>query len=414
MRVGLVIEEFDPSRGGVEQWTAQFTERLLERGHEVHVVARRFSSQTLATPIVAHPLGRVPSRVGFAEAAQRMVQSLDLDVVHDTGCGWSCDVFQPHGGSRAAAARRNLLLSPRWMRPIKRAVSGLLPRYREFDALSARQYADDGRLVLALSRRVAADFVHLHGVRPERIRLIYNGVDTRRFSPERRPTYRETIRRRLGISPETTLLLIVAHNFRLKGVPMLLRAMSAWNDRRPLHLAVVGGKHVERFARKARRMGLKDRVTFVGPVDDTVPFYTAADVYVQPTFYDPCSLVVLEALAAGLPVVTSRQNGASELMTEGVHGHMLDDPADTDRFLACVESLMDADRREQIGRAARRLALEHTLDQNVDEVIAVYEEINRERRHAAVTGTASPFVCRRTGGDVARGQAPVPKSGVPS
>jgi len=418
MRIGLVIDQFDPRRGGVEQWTWQFAAELLARDHEVHVVSRRFGSRMLKMPIIAHQLVDVRSRIGFAEAAERTLRSLRPDVIHDTGAGWYCNVFQPHGGSRLAAARQNLLLLPRWTRCLKRAANRLLPRYREFDALAARQYVDDGRIVLALSRRVAADFQRLHAVPPEQIRLIYNGVDTQRFSTTHRALYREEVRRRLGVPSGGLLLLLVAHNFRLKGLPTLLRAMSRWSWG-PGRLVVVGGKRPGRYARVARQLGVEASVTFVGSVDNTVPFYAAADVYVQPTFYDPCSLAALEALASGLPVVTSRFNGAGELLSEGVEGYVLADPADPDELLERLETLQDASLRQRMGRAARALALEHTLKHNVDEVLDVYEEVARTRPAATATPMPPdrlPFVCRTTGAAAVKvsRQAGQSKRGVPS
>jgi len=237
-------------------------------------------------------------------------------------------------------------------------------------------------------------------VPPEQIRLIYNGVDTQRFSPAHRAVYREEIRRRLGVSEDELLFLLVAHNFRLKGLPTLLRAMSQWNRRcGPGRLVVVGGKRPGRYARSARRLGLETSVTFVGSVDNTVPFYAAADVYVQPTFYDPCSLAMLEALASGLPVVTSRQNGAGELLGEGVEGYVLADPADPQELLRRMETLQDASLRQRMGRAARTLALEHTLKHNVDEVLDVYEDVASKgpALPGPVLSERLPFVCRRTG-----------------
>ena len=384
MRIGLVVEQFDPRRGGLEQWSAQFVRRLSDGGHQVHVVAGRFGEAVHAMPIVAHRLEGAHSRLGFAEAAQRKLQSLELDVIHDTGAGWYCDVFQPHGGSRRASIEQNLMLLPRWMRPLKRAVGKWLPRYRRFDALCRRQYVDDGRIVLALSRRVAADFQRYHGVPTRQIRLVYNGVDTERFSPAGRPKHRGAIRRRLGLEDGTLLLLIVAHNFRLKGVPALLRAVARLAARRlPVHLAVVGGKRLRGYQRAAGRLGAAGAVTFIGPVDDAVPYYAAADAYVQPTFYDPCSLVVLEALASGLPVITSCHNGAGELMAEGLEGHILSDPADVDELLGRLETLFDASRRRRMGEAARRLALKHTLEKNCDQILDVYREVANRRRRAA-------------------------------
>jgi UDP-glucose:(heptosyl)LPS alpha-1,3-glucosyltransferase len=383
VKIGLVIEYFHPERGGAEQWTFRFAARLLELGHEVHVVANSFSPSTEAMPIVRHALGKTGWRLEFAAAAEARLRALSLDVVHDMGGGWHCDVLHPHGGSRRAAIQQNMLLAPRWLRPIKRTIDALLPRRRQFETLAERQYAADGRVFLAVSRRVAADLTRLDGVSPDQIRLVYNGVDTERFTPDNRREHRQPIRDRLGVSPETTLLLIVAHNFRLKGVPMLLRAMAAWDDPRPVHLVVVGGKHWTGYARKTRRRGIDKRVTFVGPVADTVPYYAAADVYVHPTFYDPCSLGVLEAAASGLPGITSRFNGAGELFTPGVNGCILNDPADEREFLECLRPLLYPETRDAMGHAARRLALEHTFHRNCDRIIDVYREVAQRRRLAA-------------------------------
>jgi UDP-glucose:(heptosyl)LPS alpha-1,3-glucosyltransferase len=401
MRIGLVVEQLDPLRGGKEQWTAQFATKLLERGHEVHVVASRFSDQVCTMPVVPHRLGEARSQTEFAEAAERKLRSLSLDVIHDTGAGWYCDVLQPHGGSRRALVEHNLMAVPRWLRPMKRHIDRWLPRHRRFEAVMARQYVNDGRILLALSRQTFLDFQEIHGVPAEHIRLGYNGVDPARFSPHHRDEFRRAVRRWFGVSDDTLLLLIVAHNFALKGVPSLLKAMGRLAARRrPVHLAVVGGKRLRSYERAAERLGAGSAVTFTGTVRDTVPFYAAADVYVHPTFHDSCSLVVLEALASGLPVITSRLNGAAELLTEGVEGHVVGDPSNVDLLLEKLEPMFDPAVRERMGRAARRLAFEHTLERNVNEVLAVYEEVVRRReagRHQAVLFTQKPFVVRRIG-----------------
>ncbi len=399
MRIGLVVEQFDPRRGGLEQWSAQFARQIVDRGHELHVVSNRFGESTADLPLRAHRLPASRSRIGFAVAAERVLRPLDLDVIHDTGAGWYCDVFQPHWGSWSALNEQKLLMLPPWTRPWKRMLIRWLPRYHQFRRLMARQYANDGRLVMALSSRVASDFQRFHGVRPEHIRLVYNGVDTDRFTPANRARHRAEVRRRLGVDDRTTLLLIVAHNFHLKGVPVLLAAVERLVARgRRTHLVVVGGKRIDRFLRGTRWSRSDRAVTFTGAMDDVAPFYAAADVYVHPTFYDTFSLVVLEALASGLPVITSRFNGAVELFTEGVEGHVLPDPTDVDALLARLEPLFDPAVRERMGRAARRLAEKHTFSHNVDQVLAVYEEVLmrdvRGRRHLA-GAAARPFVVRR-------------------
>ncbi|HVX60291.1 MAG TPA: glycosyltransferase family 4 protein [Pirellulales bacterium] len=384
MRIGLVIESLLPQRGGAEHWTWQFAQRLVRAGHEVHAVAAQFSPETERIGVIPHPLEPVTSRITFAQAAERILDELSLDVTHDMGCGWHCDLFQPHGGSRSAAFEQNLLLLPSWLRPIKRTTARWLPRYREFRQLTMGQYMAENRLFIALSKMVARDFERYHGVRRDQLRLVYNGVDVERFSPEHRWRYRRVVRDELGLDDDDTLLLIVAHNFRLKGVPSLLTAVGkllAEGER--VRLAVVGGKRRASLLRMAERRGAAAAVTFVGPVDDATAYYAAADVYVQPTFYDPCSLVVLEALASGLPVVTSLFNGAGELITEGKHGFLVNDPGNAEELVEALRPLLDEHVRDRMGRAARQLAMNHSLERNCQEIMAIYEEIAGRRRQEA-------------------------------
>lgn len=384
MRIGLAIDRFDPLYGGAEQWTWQFASGLLERGHEVHVVARRFGDDLQGVPIVAHLLDGAGRRLAFAEAAEAKLRSLRADAVHDLGWGWFCDVFQPRGGSWTATCQQKLLMTSRPIRPWKRCIDCLLPRYRRFQRLLARQYADNGQVLVALSQRGAEDFQRFHGVGPQRIRVIPNGVNTERFSPARRAEHRQAVRRRLGIGDGTLLLMIAAHNFPLKGVPTLLRAMRRFTARQtPVHLVVVGGRHMRRHVRAAGRQGIAKAVTFAGPVPDTMPFYAAADVYVHPTYYDSFGLVILEAAASGLPVVTSRFAGAAELLTDGVDGFVLPDPADVTELVSRVQLLFDPAVRRGMGEAARQLALKHPFSRNVDAIVSLYREIAASSRLAA-------------------------------
>ena len=380
MRIGLVLEQFDPARGGREQWTWAFTQRLLELGHEVHVVARSCSAKARQLPIAYHPVQCDPSPVVFAGAVRSVLEPLALDIVHDMGMGWYCDVFHPHGGSMAASAERKLLFLPRWQRALKRMANRMLPRHRTFRDLMANQYADHGQIVLALSRASAADFQRFHNVDPRRIRIVYNGVDGRRFSPEACAPHRAAARRQLGLRQDTVVALIVAHNFRLKGVATLLNAMRRLGSASSnLRLVIVGGKHIDSWQRHVARIGLSEQVHFAGRVDDPLPYYAAADFYVHPTYYDPCSLVVLEAAACGLPLITSRYNGASEMFTADKDLLLIDDPADDTQLAAAMQVLLDDGARQRLGTAARRTVLQHSFHRNVDQILEIYREILARR-----------------------------------
>ncbi len=384
MRIGLVLDCLDPTRGGVEQWTFGFARWLVGAGHEVHVVARSVSKSVEQLGVLAHPVDAPRSRLALAAAIETRLRRLRLDVVHDTGTGWLADVFQPHGGSRFAAQRQNLQYLSRGMRLPKLWASRWLPRYREFAKLAARQYGNRQCLFLPLSRMVANDMQRLHGVRPEQMRIIYNGVDTERFTPDVNDQHRSRIRQQLGIDVDEVLLLIVAHNHRLKGVPALVAATRRLrNEGCAVRTVVVGGRVRQKGAWSTVAREDRPQVQFLGSIDDPRPYYAAADVYVQPTFYDPCSLVVLEALATGLPVVTTRFNGAGELITPGVQGHVLDDPADIEELATAIAGYCDDAVRHRSATAARRLALQHTAQRNALEIIEAYETALCSRRAAA-------------------------------
>ncbi len=372
MRVGLVLDHYDPRRGGVEQWTSQFCDYLLSRGDDVHVVTSGFADD-LSQPIVKHLVPRHRSRLAWAAAVEIRLRELEFDVVHDMGAGWYCDILQPHGGCRAAWFEQSLKMLPAWQRSAKRIAARYLPRYTEFEKLSHRQ-AGGEHLVLALSQMTRHDLAERDGVPQDRLRLVYNGVDLQRFSPAHRDHHREQMRQKLGLSDQT-LFLIVAHNLKLKGLPTLLKSMSLLiNAKANAHLLVVGNRRTSTFQRQAQRLGIDSCVTFLGPVDDPTPCYSAADVYVQPTCYDCCSLVVLEALASGLPVITTSYNGAGELLTEAQHGYVVDDPLDPAPLADRMTKLLDNAMRVDLGINARSLAEQHSFERNAREIRELYDE----------------------------------------
>ena len=224
---------------------------------------------------------------------------------------------------------------------------------------------------------VREHFRTLHGVPEERIRLIPNGVDAGRFSPQHCSGFREPMRRELGCRDNETLFLLVAHNLLLKNAEAAIRALARLTaNGTAARLVILGGKRPARFVRLARKLGLSERVAFFEAVSDVRLYYAASDVYLHPTWYDPCSLVALEALACGLPVITTRFNGVSEIMTDGVHGFVLGDPADAGALAGKMGELSDPELRARMGEAARRLASEHTFERQTEEFLSLYREVS--------------------------------------
>lgn len=384
MKIALVLEKFDPLRGGAEHWTWQFARSLVRRGHEVHVVAFEFHAAVAEDGIVPIYLGEMPgSRLDRATQIAAKLGTLNFDIVHDMGIGWAADIVEPHAGSTKALWEHNLMRIPKW-RQIR---FWREKRYRELEEIERRQLANPDVTIVAVSRMLAQNFESLHHLAPERIRVIYNGVDTKRFSPSIRDRYREKTRRDLGVSNEV-LFLMLAHNLLLKNADSTIRAaakLTAAGAR--LRLVIAGGKKPKRFIKIARKLGIARRVTFLGQVDP-LPYYAAADVFVHPTWYDPCSLVTLEASSCGLPVITSRFNGAAELMTDGKEGFLINAPGDISALAEKMGELFESGLRLTMGAAGRAFASQHPFEKQTEQFLQLYSEIasTKRQRHSSSHG----------------------------
>jgi UDP-glucose:(heptosyl)LPS alpha-1,3-glucosyltransferase len=399
MRVALVIDKYDPASGGAECWTHRHGRMLIEDGHEVHIVARTIREAPATA--VSHLIKSSSRRLSLADRAATLLSELPVDVIHDMGLGWYADVFMPHCGTRKAIySQQSKLLAPpeRWLRPL---AYHLLPRYLRFQALEARQYRDapgrPGKLFLAVSRMVKTDMVRFNHAPAQRVHVVHNGVDIDRFQPDPTGAARRRIRRDLGITDATTLFLLVAHDWDLKGLQTILQSLAALTRAgRDAALAVVGpgtmrgrkfwgiplSRPHQRYPRLARQLGCDDAVRFAGLQTDPLPYYQAADVYVQPTLYDACSLVVLEAMACGLPVITSACNGASEMIEDGREGSILDDPQDEADLARRMERYLSAEVRAKAGHAALQTARRHTAMTNYEGVMQMYRQVLAEKASA--------------------------------
>jgi UDP-glucose:(heptosyl)LPS alpha-1,3-glucosyltransferase len=184
--------------------------------------------------------------------------------------------------------------------------------------------------------------------------------------------------------PGPLAILCVAQNFRRKGVYRLLQAAQALRQRAPgpFRVRIVGLGYASgpRYEQLARTLGVADCVEFVGETDDIAKIYADDDVFCLPTFYDPCPLVMLEALACGLPVVTTRFNGAGELITPGQEGFIIEDPRDVPALADALIKLFDAPTRARMAAAARALAERHTSERNFEEILAVFRHVAGEAR----------------------------------
>ncbi len=376
MKVGLVLEHFDPQRGGLEHWTYQFARELVGAGHEVHVIACGFVNPGPGLPLIWHAVEESPSPLQRAMAMENVLQGLTLDIIHDMGCGWHADIYHAHGGSTLASWEHNLMRIPRW----RQFRLWREKRYREQEKIEKRQRSQPRAVFVAVSKMVQNHFETLHHIPREQIRLIYNGVDIDRFSPVACQPLRKPTRASFGISDNETVFVMVAHNLRLKNAEAAILALKVLvSEGAHVRLMIFGGKKTGPFIAITKKLGLCEKVLFCDAAADVRPFYAAADVHLHPTWYDPCSLVALEALACGLPMITTVYNGVSELLTNGREGFVLDQPSDIQGLADTMMQLLQPSLRTPKGIAARTLAEKQTLQRQTREFLDLYAEVAKNK-----------------------------------
>lgn len=388
MKVAIAIERIDAWRGGAETSTLEFAHLLAGRGIDVTVftATRCPSPPDLRIELVATTLTPKPLRTArFAARAARRLAGRGFDIVHAVTPLPGADVYQPRGGLIGETVARNVALrGSAGGRLLKRVLARLNIKRHSLSELEGRLLRPGGPVIAAVSAYVARQVRERYGDGP-RVRVIFNGVAVRPAHAAQRAAERNQIRAEYAVPPGALLLLAVAHNFKLKGIPALLDALAAavrtgWRD---VRLLVAGRDNPVPLITAAQRLGIGGWVQFVGPTERIAAFYHAADVCVHPTWYDPCSRVVLEALSRGVPCITTACNGASEVMVDGVHGYVIDRPDNTDVLADRLLRMRDAARRTEMGVAAAALAPRLSMQRHVDEMIELYRELIAQRGGAA-------------------------------
>ncbi len=377
MDVAIIVHRLSSHRGGAEGWTCQWIGWLRQRGHRVHLVSSVAAPNEVSSLLSGQTLYPIRDRFDFAAAVAQRFDRNQVDLVHDMGVGYACDLFHPHSGSQMAmdhAREANLGVAGKIAFRLRQRLGS---RQRKLQALAERQYQQPGTRFLAVSKKVANDLIELHHVSPDRVDTVYNGVDTQRLNPIRCQPLRRAAREGLKATPQEMVLLTISHNHRLKGVPLLIK-LAGQTSLSNLHVVIVGG-HRQRPG--YRRLG-NNRITWTGPVDEVLPYYAAADLFVLPTLYDACSLTVFEAMACGVPVITTRQNGASDRVTEGHSGYVIESPDDLPTLTRHVETMRCERRRLEMGHHARAAATNNTSEDNFLAIESIYHKLVHGRINA--------------------------------
>ncbi len=363
MKLALIRRQFSAT-GGAELYLQRLLTALAAAGHETHLFAESWQGQAAGVRMhqVSVSAPRATRALRFAEAVEdRLRREGDFDCVLSLERTLKQDVYRAGDGLHRVWLERRRQFAPWW----RRMLLGSSAFHRGMLVLEARTFdpAATGHIIVN-SEMVRGEIAqHFPDFPQERVHLVRNGVDVQRFQK----VDRAAARARFGLREGDFTLAFVGSGWERKGLPWLLRFMAAQSDDPALKLLAVTRDRV--------RGRVPPNVILTGPLHDVEAAYAAADVLVFLPIYEPCANVVSEALAAGIPVITTRFNGASEWIDPGVNGHILDDPRD---FAALGQCLNHWRVRGSAEAVRTRLPLD--LDLNVRLTLQVLELAARQRQ----------------------------------
>lgn len=368
-RIALVRSRYDPA-GGAERFVQAAIAALRAEGVSLSIIAREWPGHD-GSAILLDPfhVGSLWRDRGFARAVCHEVQLRRFDLVQSHERIACCDVYRAGDGVHAQwLAERS-----RVQGPMARLATHLSPHHRHL--LAAERALFTGarlRAVICNSAMVRGEIAARFGTAAEKLVLIRNAVDSAAFHPGLRAEMRDAVRQQLAIPREAQVVLHVGSGFERKGVRAMLESVARAGGRR---WAIVVGrdKRAAAHAALARKLGLAGRARFVGSVSDVRPYYAAADVFVLATLYDPQPNAALEAMACGLPIVTTGKCGVAEMIEEGESGFVRD-ALDVAGIAGAIERLEGAEA-VRVGLNGRARVEPFTPQAMAAEYLALYRRL---------------------------------------
>jgi UDP-glucose:(heptosyl)LPS alpha-1,3-glucosyltransferase len=371
VKIALVRKDFSPKGGGGERYSVDLARVLKDFGHEVHVFAHRYeplkglSFHTVAVPVKSFGL---QSWV-FARNARLALDRNEFDIVNGLSQIYPQDVYRMGDGIHKH------WLSVRRPRIFSRLYDKVSPRHRLLLHLEKKIFSPGNyKRIIANSELCKRHAINYYNVPPQLVDVIHCGGDVAIFNSSVRNEGAH-LRTSLGIGREVIVVLFVGTNYERKGLDTLLQAISRLKYKEKYRVLVVGKGNIPRYERLAQRLGLEEITIFCGFQEHMPSFYGTADIFVLPSYYDPFGNVCLEAMACGLPVITTRETGVSELIAHGRSGFVLKHPENVSDLTNWIEALEDPDLRRTMGAEAQEQVAFLTVERNVKQTILVYEKV---------------------------------------
>jgi UDP-glucose:(heptosyl)LPS alpha-1,3-glucosyltransferase len=359
-------------RGGVERVVLETVNHLSDAGHEVHLFVSEWDRDAIDTRSAVHPVSyasRMPlARIRrFPQRCEQVMRSTGLDFDAHGAFG----VMSPPGGTIwVGSVHAAWLAISRAQRDLRGRLRQMVNPYHHYILKLERHIFGGGRYrqLIALTDQVKQDLIDHYRVPSEDIAILGNGYSHSEFNLERRTNERQAVRAELGLSANQKVIVFVANETERKGFGPLVQAIAALDDP-TVALIAVGKLDAARYRPRLAQLGLTDRVRFTGPSSDVGRYYAAADVFALPTQYEAWGLVIVEAMACGLPALTSRLAGAAIAVGEGETGELLDNPRDVGEITNKLSPLLE-------GRHANIESISHSVSRfRWSNVLRVYESL---------------------------------------
>lgn len=373
MKIAILRKKYT-FHGGAEGFSGSFIERLAADGHEVHIFAIKWQSDDKhgnihfhKVPVIA--LNSFLRDFSFAISSYLMLKRrrkhFDIIQTHDKTIYQ--DLYRAGDGCHIE------WLKQRWRRiGFLEKVSIILNPYHWLILELERSIFKQHRYkkIIAISEMVKRNIIENYRVSPSDIEVIYNGVDIEKYHPRNRDKYKSDIRQKHGLKDTDFIVLFMGSGFERKGVKYLIEAVGRIPEAVTLLIVGKGSSHL-RFSDSPRQ-----NIIFCGPQKENYKYYAAADVFVFPTIYEPFGNVHLEALASGLPVITTKNSGAAEIIKDAVHGFVINKPEDVASIAEKIGVFInDRDALESMSKKARQLAEEFTFEKHISKIKDLYERV---------------------------------------
>jgi UDP-glucose:(heptosyl)LPS alpha-1,3-glucosyltransferase len=394
MRIAIIIERTDINLGGAERSVFEMATAISKTGIEVDILAAKGYRDTKNIHILCgDSQSKRTGYFAFAKAIKRYLSKNRYSLIHSVLPFTFADIYQPRGGAYAESILRNAeSFQNKFIVSYKKLTA--FANFRRSVLLQAERKLcrqPDKPVIIAISQYVAEQFKRHYDVSNERIMVVPNGIKIRtKIDTNRASKLRSQILGQLGIteSDKPVFFLFVANNFRLKGLAVLIKAMrlaTVRNTPQPVFLIVVGNGKLSKYYRLANEINPSEtnkNIIFLGPVSHVQNILSISDIAVLPTFYDPCSRFILEALAAGKPVITTRFNGATDFFVNNLHGRVIDSPEDITALVEAIGYFTDTDNIKKASQAITEDNLREKISINrvAEQLISVYESVLEERR----------------------------------